>query len=278
MILNISLAESQIYINCSVTTSCQDVDVFHISDLTDAHAELNTQNNYPYRICCRAEGTTLSVSNEISGGIIGLSYYTNAHVEIGNQTNYFYHLKLVPGTGYMLCDFVNSCSNYETCIASLSDFTDAHIGDCITNPYQIKICCNIETLNLTINLNATKLTWNDGIKVYGKATRSESPLSYSNVTVKFDQETFCYLQTNATGDYECSFTVPKKRINNYNITATVIDKDTFEEKTVWKSIKMHLYYGYQISNKDMSCYETPKIIQNPDGSVDIVMVNICVWK
>ncbi|MFN6992535.1 MAG: hypothetical protein ACK4MM_07445 [Fervidobacterium sp.] len=278
ILLNFPLVESQIYINCTVTTTCPDVDVFHISDLTDAHAELNTQNNYQYKVCCKATGTTLSVSNEISGGIIGLSYPTDAHAEIGNQMNYGYHLKLNPGTGYMRCDFLNSCDGYETCIVSLSGFTDAHVGDCVTNPYQTKICCNIETLNLTLNMNSTKVSWNDGIKVYGKAMRSGLPLDSSNVTIKFDDKIYCFLQTNSTGDYECSFTIPKKRIANYNITATVVDKDTLDEKTESRTFKTYLYYGYQISKNDMSCYETPRVIQNPDGSVDIVMVNVCVWK
>lgn len=278
VLLSIPLIKSQIFINCSVTTTCSDVDVFHISDLTDAHAELNTQSNYQYKVCCRANGTSLSVTNEISGGIIGLSYPTDAHVEIGNQTNYGHHLKLNPGVGYMRCDFLNSCSGYETCVASLSGYTDAHVGDCVTNPYQIKICCNIETLNLTLNLNATKVSWNDGIKVYGKATRSGLPLDSSNVTIMLDNKVYCFLQTNSSGDYECSFTVPKKRIANYNITANVVDKDTLDDMTIWKTLKTYLYYGYQISNNDMGCYETPRVIQNPDGTVDIVMVNVCVWK
>ncbi len=278
ILLDISPATSQIYMECSVTTTCSDIDVFHISDLTDAHAELNTQTNYPYKVCCRATGTTLSVSNEISGGIIGLSYPTDAHVEIGSQINYGFHIKLQSGNGYVRCDYLDSCSGYETCVASISGFTDAHIGDCVTNPYQIKICCSIETLDLTLNLNATKVSWNDGIKVYGKATKDGLPLNLSNVTIKFNNKVYCLLETNSTGDYECSFAIPKERIGNYNITATVIDKDSLEEKTVWKVLKTYMYYGYQPSGKDMSCYENPKKIQNPDGSIDIIMVNICVWK
>src|SRR4030042_3816776 len=88
MFLLVCLSSAKnVYLNCSVSTTCQypNVNVLSISDLSDAHAELNSQSNYPYHVCCSPVNTTISVSQEISGGFIGLSYPTDAHAEIGTQ-------------------------------------------------------------------------------------------------------------------------------------------------------------------------------------------------
>lgn len=42
--------------------------------------------------------------------------------------------------------------------------------------------------------------------------------------------------------------------------------------------KMTANYGENITGKDVGCYEVPYLIQNSDGSVKAVKVNVCVWK
>lgn len=273
-----TISADPIFFNCTVSTSCSGLDVFHISDLTDAHAELNSQSNYQYKVCCNATGTDISVSQEISGGFIGLSYPTDAHIEAGNKTNYGYHLKFSSTNGTIICDYLSSCSGYNTCLISMSDYTDAHVGDCITNPYQIMLCCKIEYMSLTLNLNTTIALWNDGVNAYGKAIKNNLPLKSSDVVIKFDDEVCCETKTDDDGKYNCSFTVMRNYISNVNITATVTDKDTLQNKTASTTLKVGLSYGHKYYGGSTGCYETPKLIQNPDNSIDIVIVKICVWK
>ncbi|MDD4074355.1 MAG: prepilin-type N-terminal cleavage/methylation domain-containing protein, partial [Candidatus Pacebacteria bacterium] len=67
-------------------TSIQAASILNIYSLTGAHAELATEANYLYKVCC--EGTSLT--NSCSGGtsILNLSSVTNAHVEKNTQGYY----------------------------------------------------------------------------------------------------------------------------------------------------------------------------------------------
>ena len=56
---------------CSVTQTCNDTDVFHLSDYTNAHAELNNQSNYDYIVCCRETiGTTLGTGGGLGSAVL----------------------------------------------------------------------------------------------------------------------------------------------------------------------------------------------------------------
>jgi hypothetical protein len=276
--IKLSLSQSP-KITCTVETSCSYTHAFRISDLTDAHAELSTQSNYPYIVCCRIDGTSLAVTQEISGGFIGLSYPTDAHVESGNQNNYGYHLSFNPGYGDVYCDVADSCDGYDTCLVSISGLTDAHVGDCATSPYQKKICCSFGLLDISLNLNASKVQWREDVKVWGKATKNGLPLQNAEVYVRINGIDHCQLQTNSTGDYTCTFNVKKERIDNLNVSATVFDPSSLKQKTTYKNLTVFIGFGFEDKgNKDLICREIPKSIQNPDGSIDVVIMKICVWK
>jgi hypothetical protein len=266
-------------ITCSVETSCSYTPAFRISDLTDAHAELSTQSNYPYIVCCRIDGTSLTVSQEISGGFIGLSTPTDAHVEAGSQNNYGYHLEFRPGYGDVFCEVADSCQDYDTCLVSISDLTNAHVGDCTTNPYQKKICCTFGSLVITLDLNASKAEWGDDIKVWGRASKNNLPLQDATVYLRVNKEVYCTVQTNSTGDYSCIFKVKRERIDNLNVSATVVDPTSLKKKTAYKTLSIIASFGYEdYGKKEMVCEEMPKVIQNPDGSIDVAMIKVCVWK
>ena len=272
-----SLSQSP-QITCTVETSCSYTHAFRISGLTDAYAELSTQSNYPYIVCCRIDGISLDVSQEISGGFIGLSSPTDALVEAGNQTNYEYHLEFNPEYGDVFCEVAESCQDYDTCLVSISDLTNARVGDCITDPYQKKICCTFGSLVIDLNLNTSKASWGDGVSVWGKATKNGFPLANSTVYVKVDKEVYCTMQTNSTGDYSCVFAIKKERIDKLNVSATVIEPINLKRKSASKILNVVASFGYEDEGKDMTCEELPKVMQNPDGSIDVVMFKICVWK
>jgi hypothetical protein len=135
------------------------------------------------------------------------------------------------------------------------------------------------SLVITLNLNASKAQWGDGISVWGKATKNSLPLQDATVYVKVNKEVYCMVQTNSTGDYNCAFEIKKERIDNLNVSATVIDPTNLKKKTAYKTLSIIAKFGYEdYGKKEMVCEEMPKAIQNPDGSIDVIMVKICVWK
>ncbi len=265
-------------ITCSVETSCSYTSVFRISSLTDGHAELNTQSNYPYIVCCRINGINLEVTQEISGGFIGLSYPTDAHIEFGDQNNYGYHLKFNPQTGIVSCDLAQSCDGYDTCLVSISAETDAHVGDCITNPYQYKICCSFGSVVVVFNINSTRVEWFDGIKGWGKVTKNGFPLQNANVTIKVNNNVYCQTTTNSSGDFECNFNIGKEKIGFSKVYAIIIDPYNLQSYTAYKDFETIFSFGYEKISSEISCEEQTEILQNLDGSVEKVKLKVCVWK
>jgi hypothetical protein len=135
-------------VSCVVNESCSPdySDIFHMSNLTNAHSEFANQSDYSYKVCCK-ENLGNSLDNNCSGSnkftILHLSNYTNAHAEISTETDYLYDVCL--NSNYTLsnltCSYLSSCDNNGTCVASISGTTNAHVADCTTDPYSTKICC-----------------------------------------------------------------------------------------------------------------------------------------
>ena len=159
-------------LTCAVLTSCPDgyADIFHMSDLSNAHAELANQSDYSYKVCCK-EVSGYTVDNNCSGPnkftILHLSNYTNAHAEIWTESNYSYDVCLNSDTGMSLnCSYLSDCSDYDACVASISDTTNAHVADCITDSYANKICCSFAAVvntpsQIQLNQPANDSQFND---------------------------------------------------------------------------------------------------------------------
>jgi len=144
-------------LSCNVVTTCSYTDIFHISDETNAHAELANNSNYNYKICCN-DTDGLDIGNSCSGyynTLLHLSNQTNAHAELNNESNYNFDICISSTDSFFNCSYESGCSSYETCIASVSGSTNAHVGNC--TDYTTKICCNITANNTapTIIANAT---------------------------------------------------------------------------------------------------------------------------
>ncbi len=144
---------------CEVVTNCNNTDIFHISNKTNAHAELSNNSNYAYEICCN-DTNGLNIGTSCTGEhftLLHLSNQTNAHVELNNESNYNdFTVCINSSDGLFNCSYETSCNNYDTCIASVSGSTNAHVGNC--TDYTTKICCNITAANTapTITANVTK--------------------------------------------------------------------------------------------------------------------------
>ena len=144
-------------LNCFVSVACNNpyVTVFKMSSLSDAHAEVPSQTNFDYKVCCRSSLATETLSSDCNNPnppnfiALHLSAITDANVEQNNQNNYNVNVCLSttstaqpPKT--ILCTYRSNCLSGETCMASISDITDAHVADCITQPFATKVCCKIQ--------------------------------------------------------------------------------------------------------------------------------------
>jgi len=132
-------------LQCSLAASCNspDVVVFKMTSSSNSHAELPTENNYSQYVCC---GGVNGLSNSCADTfevVLRLSGNTNAHVEENTQTTAAYNGNdacLSVSSGDVSIAYQdNSCSGYDTTIASISGTpTNAHVGD--ANAYTRKVC------------------------------------------------------------------------------------------------------------------------------------------
>lgn len=136
---------AQANINCNITSSCNNVTLMQISDPLNGHAELPNQSNYANFICCNENGVELSnaCSYEdprsffISINISKISSATNAHIEQGNLSTYTTPICIKTNRNTTFV-YRSACDTDETCMFSISNATNAHVGNC--NAYPLKLC------------------------------------------------------------------------------------------------------------------------------------------
>lgn len=134
-------------LSCSVTNNCLGTPIFKISALTNAHAENWSMGNYQYSVCCQGDGITLGHSCDTGVQVIRLSADTNAEAEKIQYTPPTYQKTVcisAPANVPLACiTTTQTCASigYDTCLATISGDTNAHVADCVTDPYQTKICC-----------------------------------------------------------------------------------------------------------------------------------------
>lgn len=138
-------------LSCDVTTNCGYTDLFHMSNITNAHAELNNNSDYSYIVCCRdTENVELGTGcSEFSATLLHLSDETNAHVELVNESQYSFDICLNGINSRILYTYADNCVGYQTCVVSLptditKTSTNLQVSDCVTNPYTTKLCALIQ--------------------------------------------------------------------------------------------------------------------------------------
>jgi hypothetical protein len=133
---------------------------------------------------------------------------------------------------------------------------------------------------ITVNLNASYYWWDEGVKVYGTVKRKDgSAVSLSDVKIYLQQNLICSNVTDINGNYICEFKAPSS-IGNYVLIVKVTDIVT--NKTFLNStfLIVKATYGTKETEvrkgKQVSCYEVPQIVINPDGSIKQVFVKVCI--
>ncbi len=164
--IHITSAPSPAAFSCSIKTgSCgSETEVLALSGEENAHAETNTAGNYDYKLCCTNVSTVQTTTgtgdcNTLGAGFTGLITFatnstfdknSNAQVEKYNYTGtdgFSYKknvcVELVGGASLdCIYDTKVNCATqgYTKYVVSISDNTNAHIGD--EDAYSMVRCCN----------------------------------------------------------------------------------------------------------------------------------------
>jgi hypothetical protein len=85
--------------------------------------------------------------------IIRISDLTDAHAQVVNYPppNYQYTINLtysVPGIIQCYYNAAN-CDNFDTCVVSMEDVTNSHVGNCSSTLYASRLCCNTTLTDTT---------------------------------------------------------------------------------------------------------------------------------
>jgi cysteine-rich repeat protein len=142
-------------------TTCNPDDVlFQTSDITNAHVyQAGTDASIaPYAACpfpnqgtgdpadYQCHNTCANNPNNANcNAILNANRLTNAHAEQKDQTNYLNQFCFT-GVQCEYTTFPEDCSTLGpdyVCVATMSDISNAHVGDCTSSPYSIHICCQV---------------------------------------------------------------------------------------------------------------------------------------
>lgn len=141
-------------LNCTVSnTQSLGTVVYKMSSLSNAHAELYTESNYLYNVSCEdvtggGVPTGVNLNNNCDDiHFLNLSSATNAHVERSDQGNYMEGICLSSDDATIIYGYetTQNCSDagYQACLGTFSGDTNAHVADCVTEPYGNYICANL---------------------------------------------------------------------------------------------------------------------------------------
>ena len=141
-----------------------------------------------------------------------------------------------------------------------------------------------QNATITLNVNATEVWWGDAVKVSGVAYYKDGSYvpSGTEVTISLNGELVNLTTIGDNGYYEGVFIAPLE-VGEYILTVNFTDPFVpSKEYGNYTYIYVSPYYGGSESEmekaKNVGCYEVPRFIQNPDGTIERVIVRVCVWK
>ncbi|MDD3175372.1 MAG: LamG domain-containing protein [Candidatus Nanoarchaeia archaeon] len=117
----------------------------------NAHMALaNYSSDYPYVVCCNASDVNQSVNTSCdalnSESFLKSFSQTNTHVQNPSVNNYIYDSCLAVTKYSSNFNYrENRCILDETCLLSISNSTNAHVGNC--SHYTTQVCANLTFTN-----------------------------------------------------------------------------------------------------------------------------------
>ncbi|MBI2547599.1 MAG: hypothetical protein HYW23_04110 [Candidatus Aenigmarchaeota archaeon] len=272
---------------CTFRTTCNggETCVFNVYQQNNSHVG-SCDSEYTTKICC-TEITSATVRtyscNAGEGRLVSMYQTANSHA----ASSYYYDDVVCAKTASnpIVTNIRASCLSRETCALSFYQQNDTHIGAC---GYYTNQVCVQESFNVTITmiLNNTQPIWNESVGLQGVATRSDgtavdTSADPSDVNIYVNSTLVCSTATNSTGGYTCNFTAPSS-IGPYQVIANVTDPTTSVTWTNSTTFTVKQTVGTQKTTEttanNIACYEEPRLIQNPDGTLKVSTVRICVWK
>ncbi|MEM5766614.1 MAG: hypothetical protein QW423_03215 [Candidatus Aenigmatarchaeota archaeon] len=140
--------------------------------------------------------------------------------------------------------------------------------------FAISLASNWDTV--TININSTKVWWNDGIKASGVAKYSNGTGISGAVNLTIGSSTVNCPDTNE-GNWSCDFNAPSE-IGSFLVTVTITNATghQFQNST---SLTVSPHYGKTpTGSMTRVVYELPMLIQDLNGEIKTVFARIVVWK
>lgn len=169
-------------LSCEVAAACGYTTMFRISDPSNGHAELANESNYNNLVCCR-ELEDYSLGTGCSGNyatLLKLLTNSDSHAEEYNESNYNISVCMNTTMSGLTVAYAPSCASYDTCVASISNNINAHVGNCTA--YSTKVCITTENLHVTLNLNTSRVFPNELVQIYGNVT-DRNGAGISNATI-----------------------------------------------------------------------------------------------
>ena len=273
---------------CSGSENC----TFKVFQENDSHVG-TCDSNYPISVCCTeiTSATIRSSCNSDEGGIASMYATSNAHA---GRKDYYSNIVCAKTANNPVVANIRGdtdCFSRETCAFTMFQQNNTHVGRCTY--YSNRLCIQ-ELFNVTITmiLNNTSPNWNESVGLQGIATRSDGSSidtsgSPNDVEVFLNSSRICATDTNSTGGYTCNFTAPPA-IGLYQLNVTVNDTTTSKIWFNTTTFNVKQKFGEQTAvgtaqtvegaAQTVACYEEPRVLQNPDGTIKIAVVRICVIK
>ncbi len=274
---------------CTFRTSCNSGEtcLFEVLQENNTHVG-SCDSTYTTKICCTEIDSVAirSSCNANEGAIVSMYATSNSHA---GRKDYYSNVVCARNTSTgnpVLATMRSSCLARENCAFTVFQQNNTHVGRC--GYYGTSLCIQ-ENFNVTITmlLNTSTPNWNDWVQLQGIATRADgSAIDTSadpeDVEVYLNSSWICTTDTNSTGGYTCNFTAPSA-VGLYQLNVTVDDPTT--GITSWNTTTFNVVQIFGEpqattveSSESIACYEEPRIVQNPDGTIEVAVVRICVFK
>jgi len=274
---------------CTFRTSCNagETCIFEVYQENNTHVG-TCDSPYTTKVCCTEIDSVAirSACNANEGGIASMYATSNSHAGRRDYYNNIVCARNTSSGNSFLATMRSTCLARENCAFTVFQQNNTHVGRC--GYYSTNLCIQ-ENLNVTITmvLNTSTPNWNSWVQLQGVATRADgtaidTSADPEDVEVYLNSSWICTTETNSTGGYTCNFTAPSA-VGLYQLNATVDDPTT--GITSWNTTTFTVVQIFgepqaatEESSESIACYEEPRIVQNPDGTIEVATVRVCVFK
>ncbi len=265
--------------------SCNAGEVCIFSVFQENNSHVGNCSYYSTSVCCN-ETTTVAIRSSCNAGEgIVFSTFQENNSHVGHNDYYSTKVCARFANNPVVINVRSSCLSGEACLASKFQDNNTHVGTCTY--YSDNRLCLRELLNvtITINLNTTTPSWNEGVRATGRATRdggSTVDTNANDLNIYLNGTLYCTNETDSNGDYVCDLSAPST-LGIYGVNVTIVDPTT---SRTWyntsSSFTIRASFGEAATSQSeagsVSCYEEPRVVQNPDGTLKIAYVRVCISK